>query len=216
MTDKQELQQALQALAVHYAAELPAKLAEIESRMQALLDGKADAAEVKLLHRQLHSLHGSAKTFGFPAVSEAARELELLVASLPADSLVLQLRETDAVSYLKQAKALAEGLHALHCKVALVQFGCALNPLNTLRHLAADYVKLDASFTRELGQPEQLEGIKTLLAGLHAQNRLSITPAVETASALSSLWQAGVNYIQGHYLQSPAATMNYDFAAGEE
>jgi EAL domain-containing protein (putative c-di-GMP-specific phosphodiesterase class I) len=41
-------------------------------------------------------------------------------------------------------------------------------------------------------------------------------PAVETASALSSLWQAGVNYIQGHYLQSPSAAMNYDFAAGEE
>ena len=140
----------------------------------------------------------------------------LKAARLPADSLVLQLRETDAVSYLKQAKALAEGLHALHCKVALVQFGCTLNPLNTLRHLDADYVRLDASFTRELGQPEQLEGIKTLLASLHAQNRLSIMPAVETASALSSLWQAGVNYIQGHYLQSPTTAMNYDFAAGEE
>jgi len=140
----------------------------------------------------------------------------LKAAQLPADSLVLQLREADAVSYLKQAKALAEGLHALQCKVALVQFGCALNPLNTLRHLDADYVKLDASFTNELGQPEQLEGIKTLLASLHGQNRLTIMPAVETASALSSLWQAGVNYIQGHYLQIPAAAMNYDFAAGEE
>lgn len=140
----------------------------------------------------------------------------LKAARLPAGSLVLQLREADAVSYLKQAKALAEGLHALQCQVALVQFGCALNPLNTLRHLDADYVKLDASFTRELGQPEQLEGIKTLLTSLHDQGRLSIMPAVESASALSSLWQAGVNYIQGHYLQIPAAAMNYDFAAGEE
>ena len=82
MTDKQELQQALQALAVHYAAELPAKIAEIESRMQSLLGGNLDSADLRLLHRQLHSLHGSAKTFGFPAVSEAARELEALVGSL--------------------------------------------------------------------------------------------------------------------------------------
>lgn len=82
MTDKQELQQALQALAVHYAAELPAKITEIESRMQSLLGGNADSADLRLLHRQLHSLHGSAKTFGFPAVSEAARELEALVGSL--------------------------------------------------------------------------------------------------------------------------------------
>lgn len=82
MNGKEELQQALQALAVNYAAELPARIAEIESRMQALLDGKADAADLQLLHRQLHSLHGSARTFGFPAVSEAARELERLVGGL--------------------------------------------------------------------------------------------------------------------------------------
>lgn len=140
----------------------------------------------------------------------------LKAARLPANSLVLQLRETDAVAYLKQARLLADGLHALQCKVALIQFGCALNPLNTLRHLNADYIKLDASFTRELGQPEQLEATKALLSTLHAQHRLTIMPAVETAGALSSLWQAGVNYIQGHYLQSPAAAMNYDFTASDE
>lgn len=82
MTDKQELEQTLQDLAAHYAAELPGKMADIESRMRALLAGGANAADLRLLHRQLHSLHGSAKTFGFPAVSEAARELEALVANL--------------------------------------------------------------------------------------------------------------------------------------
>lgn len=135
---------------------------------------------------------------------------------LPADSLVLQLREADAVSYLRQVKALADGLHALRCRVALVQFGCAPNPLGTLRHLDADYVKLDLSFTRDLGQAEQLEQVRTLLAELNALKRLTIVPAVESAASLSSLWQAGVHLIQGHYLQAPTPVMNYDFAAGEE
>src|SRR5690606_30078600 len=69
----------------------------------------------------------------------------LTAARLPADALVLQLNEPDAVNYLKQAKALTQGLAQLHCKVALSQFGGALNPFNTLKHLHLDYVKLDAA-----------------------------------------------------------------------
>src|SRR5258706_14563620 len=40
-------------------------------------EGGVDATGLQLLHRQGHSLHGSAKTFGFPAVSGAARKFEL-------------------------------------------------------------------------------------------------------------------------------------------
>jgi EAL domain-containing protein (putative c-di-GMP-specific phosphodiesterase class I) len=38
---------------------------------------------------------------------------------------------------------------------------------------------------------------------------------VEDAQVLSTLWQAGANYIQGHYLQEPAAQMSYDFTTGD-
>jgi len=37
-------------------------------------------------------------------------------------------------------------------------------------------------------------------------------PLVESAALLSTLWQAGVNYIQGYYLQAPSTEMNYDFS----
>jgi EAL domain-containing protein (putative c-di-GMP-specific phosphodiesterase class I) len=30
---------------------------------------------------------------------------------------------------------------------------------------------------------------------------------------MPTLWQAGANYIQGHYLQPPSDSMNYDFSA---
>ncbi len=36
-------------------------------------------------------------------------------------------------------------------------------------------------------------------------------PFVESASVLATLWQAGVNYIQGYYLQGPSQSMDYDF-----
>ncbi|TBU87278.1 EAL domain-containing response regulator [Phytopseudomonas dryadis] len=139
----------------------------------------------------------------------------LKAARLPADALVFQFSEPDAIAYLKQAKALTQGLKDLHCHVALSQFGCALNPFNTLKHLPIDFVKVDGSFSQNLSDAANQEALKTLLASLHGQAKLTIVPFVETASVLATLWQAGVNYIQGYYLQGPSQSMNYDFSADE-
>ncbi|MDP3847149.1 MAG: EAL domain-containing protein [Pseudomonas sp.] len=140
----------------------------------------------------------------------------LKAARLPSDALIFQLSEPDAIAYLKQAKNLTQGLSELHCKVALSQFGCSLNPFNTLKHLSIDFVKVDGSFSQDLSGADNQEALKTLLASLHAQAKLTIVPFVESASVLSTLWQAGVNYIQGYYLQGPTQSMDYDFSAGDE
>ncbi len=137
----------------------------------------------------------------------------LKAARLPADALIIQVRETDAITHLKQVKQLIEGLRQLHCQIALGQFGCAVNPFNIFTHLDVDYVKIDGSFTNELNDAGNQESLKEMLSALHAQAKQSIVPFVESASILSVLWQAGVNYIQGHYLQAPVASMDYDFGS---
>ena len=140
----------------------------------------------------------------------------LKAARLPADALILQLSEPDAVAYLKQAKTLSQGLGELHCKVALSQFGVALNPFNTLRHLHVDFVKIDQQLLAQLNEPEHQENLKSLIAGLHAQAKLTIVPGVDNPSVLTTLWQTGVNYVQGLYLQGPSPRMDYEFSSGEE
>ena len=137
----------------------------------------------------------------------------LEAAALPAEAIILQVREVDAVTYLKQAKQLSNGLRELGCLIALGQFGCALNPFNTLKHLDAQFVKVDSSFSKELNTDTEQKALKGMLTELHAQNRQSIIPAVESASILSTLWQAGVHYIQGYYLQGPSQAMSYDFSS---
>lgn len=137
----------------------------------------------------------------------------LKAARLPGDSLIFQFNESDAITYLKQAKDFAKGLRELHCKISISRFGCALNPFNMLKHVETDYVKLDGSFTDEIQKDEETrEQVKEMIKALQAQGKLTIVPLVENASILSTLWQAGVNYIQGYYLQPPAAEMNYDFS----
>lgn len=132
---------------------------------------------------------------------------------LPPDSLVFQFNDADANTYMKQAKTLTESLHKLHCKVSLSHFGCALNPYAALKHLHVDFIKIDGSFSRDLSDPEAVSALKEMVTTLHAQGKLTIVPSVDSATMMPTLWQAGVNYIQGHYLQPPSDNMNYDFSA---
>ncbi|WP_029404623.1 EAL domain-containing protein [Stutzerimonas stutzeri] len=140
----------------------------------------------------------------------------LKASKLPPDSLVFQLDEHDAVAYLRQAKALTQGLTGLGCRVALNQFGCVLNPLNTLKHLNVDFVKIDGSYTQDLTRQENQEALKQLLEQLHEQAKQTIVPFVDSATVLATLWQAGVGYIQGQYLQGPSQSMDYNFSSDED
>ncbi|NWO07991.1 MAG: EAL domain-containing protein [Alteromonadaceae bacterium] len=136
----------------------------------------------------------------------------LKAARLPGDSLIFQMREGDATNHMKQAREFTKAVHQLRCKVSISQFGCALNPFNTLKHIEADYVKIDGSFTEEIQKnSEAKEQVKEMVKSLQNAGKLTIIPLVENAGVLATLWQAGVNYIQGYYLQAPVPEMNHDF-----
>lgn len=137
----------------------------------------------------------------------------LKAARLPGDSLIFQIAESDANTYLKQAKDFAKSLRELHSKIALSRFGGAINPFNTLKHVDIDYVKLDGSFTEEIQKNEtSRETVKEMIASLQSAGKMTIMPMVENAAVVATLWQAGINYIQGFYLQAPTSEMNYDFS----
>jgi diguanylate cyclase (GGDEF)-like protein len=136
----------------------------------------------------------------------------LKAARLPGDSLIFQVSENSAITYLKQAKEFAKGIATLHCKMSINQFGHALKPFNLLKHLNPEYIKLEGSFTQDMQKGEETrEQAKEMIQTLQSMGKLTIVPLVESAALLSTLWQAGVNYIQGYYLQAPSTEMNYDF-----
>ncbi|SDS62933.1 response regulator receiver modulated diguanylate cyclase/phosphodiesterase [Halopseudomonas litoralis] len=136
----------------------------------------------------------------------------LKAARLPADALIFQFNDADANNYLKHAKVMAEALHSIHSRIALSHFGGALNPYAVLRHLPVDYVKIDDSFSNDLSTPEAVERLKEMVATLHNQGKLTMVSRVNSATMMPTLWQAGVNYIQGDYLQPPTDSMSFDFS----
>ena len=71
-----------EAQCVEYRCALPQRLAEIESLLSQMLRGEAPADTLASLERCAHSLAGSGATFGFAALGDAAKELELALKSL--------------------------------------------------------------------------------------------------------------------------------------
>lgn len=82
--DEHELLARMKLLSDSYAETLPGKLADIERMWRGLVSDAWDSEAFTELLRALHSLAGSGKTFGFPALSEAARTAELALAGFSA------------------------------------------------------------------------------------------------------------------------------------
>ncbi|MDK2776961.1 MAG: EAL domain-containing protein [Pseudomonadota bacterium] len=138
-------------------------------------------------------------------------------AKLPKGSVIFQFNEEDAGRMLKQAQMFTQALTDKAIPSSVSRFGCALNPLQMLKHLTVDYVKVDGSFTQELGSnPDTQKHLKELLADLHEEEKQTIVPLVESATSVASLWQMGVHFIQGYYVQPPQSAMTFDFAEDNE
>lgn len=133
-------------------------------------------------------------------------------ARLPKGAVIIQISEDDATRMLKQAQSFTESLHEKGIQCAVSRFGCSLNPFRNLKHLTVEYIKLDGSYTRELNDsPDNQKQLKEMLAELHEANKQTIMPQVESASSLASLWQYGVHFVQGYYVQTPQESMSYNF-----
>ena len=133
-------------------------------------------------------------------------------AKLNTDAIIFQVDEVDVTNHLNAAKAFFDALRELKCASSMSNFGCSLNPFKTLNHATTDYVKIHGSFTLDIqNNNEGPETLTNLIKQLLEANKITVVPFVENANVLSTLWQTGVHYIQGHYLQAPTAAMNYDF-----
>ena len=124
-------------------------------------------------------------------------------------SLVVQFNEGDMVNYLKQGKDQTAALTQAGIPVSINHFGCTLNPLNTLKHVSVEFIKLDRSFTLELSNEENMGAIKKIVGELNHENKHIIVSFVENAQTLSKLWTLGVHFLQGYYLQPPGESLIY-------
>lgn len=83
-----KIDQQLKALCEEYAAELPGKLARMQSEWDRFR-AQSDSDLLQIIIRNLHNLAGSGTTFGYAEISQTAAKLESLLRDHEADSSAL-------------------------------------------------------------------------------------------------------------------------------
>ncbi len=123
--------------------------------------------------------------------------------------LVFQVAEKSAEKYITDTRTLAEGAHRLQCGFALEHFGLGHNPLHTLgliRHV--DYIKIDGSLTAALTTEEDKREIVQKFMGRSKELKVhTVAEKVEKPETMAVLYQLGMEYIQGNYIQEPDVVM---------
>lgn len=132
---------------------------------------------------------------------------------LPGERLIIELSESVAISQVKLAKTFVSTLKSFGCQAALEHFGTGLNSATTLKHIPVDYVKIDSSFSKGLStNVENQHAVKEMVKSAHELGKKTIAEAVEDANSLTVLWSSEMDYAQGHYIQEPLESLDFDFS----
>ncbi len=98
------VQKHLQALIVLYAKHLPDKIKNIEDQWQNQLN-QWDPIQLKKFHRDVHSLSGSAGTYGYSELSKAARQMEIYLMTLLDTTVITDEKKDKVTDLLEQLKS---------------------------------------------------------------------------------------------------------------
>ena len=131
---------------------------------------------------------------------------------LPAGSVVFEINESIAIRHTVQVKKYINWLKTMRCSCAIDHFGTHPSSMDIIKELSADFLKIDRSFIHNLANTKgNIEKIKSIVGEAQSLNKQTIAQFVQDANSLSILWQCGVDYIQGYFLQRPEASLMYEF-----
>ena len=138
---------------------------------------------------------------------------ELKHANLAKNSLVFEINTTELSKHPIEIHNFIKLLKKVNCRSALEYFGTQKNPAGIIHKLPVDFLKIDRCLIHDLADnPENQNIIASIIAMAHQQDKQVIAEFVEDARTLSLLWNAGIDFIQGHFLQQPGDGMDYDFS----
>jgi len=118
------------------------------------------------------------------------------------EQICFQVSESVAAQYLKQTKLIAEKLRALGFRFAIDHVGLGRDPEQLLNHIPMDFMKIDGSLMQGLHRDSEAQNRVVELTCLAKRLAIkSIAERVEDANTMAILWQLGVAFIQGNYIQ---------------
>jgi multidomain signaling protein FimX len=126
--------------------------------------------------------------------------------------LCIQVTEEMATQYIKPTIEFAENLRKLGFRFALEHFGTGRDPLKLLADIRMNFIKVDGSLMQGLSTNQlQQQRVKGLVEAAKRKGVETVAERVEDANTMAVLWQLGIEFIQGYFVNAPEdVTMSGD------
>ncbi len=122
--------------------------------------------------------------------------------------LVMQIPERDAAKHIKQTRAIVDKLRKIGVGFALEHYGVDREKFQILDILKPDYIKVDGELMHSLmTDNETQQAVDRIVRAAAERNIKSIAERVENVNAMAVLFQLGIDFMQGHYVNEPEVVL---------
>jgi EAL domain-containing protein (putative c-di-GMP-specific phosphodiesterase class I) len=120
-------------------------------------------------------------------------------------SICFEVTESAVFTNVQHVQRFIEVLHGIGCEFALDDFGSGLGAFSSLKQLPVDYLKIDGSHTRNLGSDVlNQEMVSAMIKLARTLEFRVIAEQVEQQEDFDWLRNAGVDFVQGNFVEPPA------------
>ena len=131
-------------------------------------------------------------------------DIQLKSLKIEPKRLCIQVTEDMATQYVKQTKELADHLRNLGFRFAIEHFGTGRDPLRLLADISMNFIKVDGSLMQGLSTNQlQQQRVKGLVEAAKRKGVETVAERVEDANTMAVLWQLGIEFIQGYFVNAP-------------
>jgi diguanylate cyclase (GGDEF)-like protein len=124
---------------------------------------------------------------------------------VPPESICFEVTESAISTNVQYAQRFIEVLHGIGCEFALDDFGSGLGAFSSLKHLPIDYLKIDGTYTSNLASDQvNQEMVGAMIKLARTMQFRVVAEQVEDQSDFDWLRDAGIDFVQGNFIESPA------------
>jgi diguanylate cyclase (GGDEF)-like protein/PAS domain S-box-containing protein len=129
---------------------------------------------------------------------------QLKASKVDPSRICFQVTEETAAQYITQTREMIKALKPMGFRLALEHLGAGRDPVSLVQNLAVDFVKIDGSLMQGLASnPILQQKVKGLVDAAKKKRIETIAERVEDANTMAVLWQLGIEFIQGYFVNAP-------------
>ncbi|MEO8019737.1 MAG: GGDEF domain-containing phosphodiesterase, partial [Pseudomonadota bacterium] len=120
------------------------------------------------------------------------------------ERICFQITESIAEQYMTASLAQLNNLKKMGFRIAIERFGSGRDPIKLLGAVPLDFIKIDGALMQDLASNFETQTVVKKLVEHAVKLKIeTIAERVEDANTMAVLWQLGVQFIQGYFVNAP-------------